>query len=56
VVCAGAVVLPEVEIGANSVVAAGAVVRGSVPDHCLVAGDPARVIKTELAGYQNLSV
>ena len=56
VVCAGAVVLPEIEIGANSVVAAGAVVREPVGDHCLVAGNPARLIKVDYAGYQHLSV
>ncbi len=53
---AGSVVLPAVEIGSNTVVAAGAVVRKSVPDHCLVAGNPARVVRTEYAGYQNFAV
>jgi len=56
VVCAGATVLPGLAIGANSVVAAGAVVTESVADHCLVAGNPARVIKQGYAGYGNLSV
>jgi sugar O-acyltransferase (sialic acid O-acetyltransferase NeuD family) len=56
VVGAGAVVLPAVAVGSNAVVAAGAVVRESVPDHCLVAGNPARVVKTDYAGFRNLSV
>ncbi len=56
VAAAGAVVLPAVEIGSNTVVAAGAVVRTSVPDHCLVAGNPARVVRTAYAGYRNQSV
>jgi len=56
VVSAGAMVLPGVEIGRNSVVAAGAVVREPVADHCLVAGSPARVVKTGYPGYRNLSV
>jgi sugar O-acyltransferase (sialic acid O-acetyltransferase NeuD family) len=56
VVGAGAVVLPEVTVGSNAVVAAGAVVREAVPDHCLVAGNPARVVKTDYAGFRGMSV
>ncbi|MEZ4684945.1 MAG: sugar O-acetyltransferase [Bacteroidia bacterium] len=43
---AGATILPGVTIGKNSVVAAGAVVTKDVPDNALVAGVPARLIKT----------
>lgn len=43
---AGAIVLPGVTIGRFALVAAGAVVTASVPDHGLVIGTPAR-----LAGY-----
>jgi acetyltransferase-like isoleucine patch superfamily enzyme len=42
----GAIVLPGVTIGDHSVVAAGAVVTDDVPDRALVAGNPARVIRT----------
>ncbi|MFD0418816.1 acyltransferase [Streptomyces sp. NPDC127108] len=42
----GAVILPGARIGRNVVVAAGAVVRGEVPDHAVVAGAPARVVRT----------
>ncbi|MFF7212631.1 acyltransferase [Streptomyces sp. NPDC008238] len=42
---AGAVILPGARIGRNVVVAAGAIVRGEVPDHCVVAGAPARVVR-----------
>ncbi len=42
---AGAIVLPGACIGRNVVVAAGAVVRGQVPDRCVVAGVPARVVR-----------
>jgi sugar O-acyltransferase (sialic acid O-acetyltransferase NeuD family) len=55
VVGAGAVILPAVEIGCNAVISAGAVVRDAVADHCLVAGNPAQVVKTDYAGYRNLS-
>lgn len=41
----GAVVLPGARIGRQVVVAAGAVVRGDVPDHCVVAGAPAVVVR-----------
>lgn len=41
-----AVVLPGVTIGTHSVVAAGAVVTKEVPPYTIVAGVPAKVIKT----------
>ena len=43
---ANVVVLPGVTIGSHCVVAAGAVVTKDVPDRTLVAGVPAKVIKT----------
>lgn len=45
---ARAVILKGVTIGAGTVVAAGAVVTRSVPDRSLVAGTPARVIRTDV--------
>ncbi len=42
VICAGAVILPGVEIGEEAVVAAGAVVTKDVPPRTVVAGCPAR--------------
>jgi sugar O-acyltransferase (sialic acid O-acetyltransferase NeuD family) len=56
VIGAGAVILPAVEIGRNTVISAGAVVREAVADRCLVAGNPAQVVKTDYVGYRNLSV
>ena len=56
VIATGAIVLPETEIGENAVVAAGAVVTKSVPAHCLVMGNPARVTRSDIPGYKNHSV
>ncbi|MGB0099859.1 MAG: acyltransferase [Nocardioides sp.] len=41
----GAIILPGAQIGRNVVVAAGSVVRGEVPDHSVVGGAPARVLR-----------
>ena len=41
----GAVVLPGADIGRNVTVAAGAMVRGVVPDRSVVAGAPAKVVR-----------
>ena len=39
-------ILPGVKVGNECIVAAGAVVTKDVPDHCIVAGNPAKVIRT----------
>jgi acetyltransferase-like isoleucine patch superfamily enzyme len=50
---AGAIVLPGANIGRNVVIAAGSVVRGTVPDHCVVAGVPARIVREyTVAGWR----
>ncbi|GAA3527156.1 acyltransferase [Nocardioides daeguensis] len=41
----GAMILPGTTIGRNVVVAAGSVVRGDVPDHAVVGGVPAKLIR-----------
>jgi serine acetyltransferase len=47
---AGAVILPGARIGRNVVVAAGSVVRGEFPDHCVLAGAPARMVRRHVPG------
>lgn len=42
---AGAIILPGVTVGDNSIIGAGAVVTKDVPSNSIVAGNPARVIK-----------
>ncbi|HYI60498.1 MAG TPA: acyltransferase [Acidimicrobiales bacterium] len=41
----GAVILPGARIGRMAIVAAGSVVRGEVPDRCIVGGVPARLLR-----------
>jgi acetyltransferase-like isoleucine patch superfamily enzyme len=43
---AGATLLPGVSVGENAVVAAGAVVTKNVPANTVVAGIPAKIVKT----------
>lgn len=43
---ANVVVLPGITIGENSIVAAGSVVTKNVPKNTIVAGNPAKIIKT----------
>jgi len=47
---AGAIILPGSCVGRNVVVAAGSVVRGTVPDRCVVAGVPARIVREYISG------
>jgi acetyltransferase-like isoleucine patch superfamily enzyme len=42
---AGAIILPGVTVGENSIIAAGAVVSKNVPDNVIVGGIPARILK-----------
>lgn len=51
------VISPGVTIGKNSVVGASSVVTKSVPDYCVVAGNPAKIIKrynSEQEKWQNI--
>ena len=41
----GAILLPGVIIGRNSVIGAGSVVTRSIPANCVAVGNPCRVIK-----------
>ena len=42
----GAIILPNVELGDFTIVAAGAVVTKSFPEgHCIIAGNPAKIVK-----------
>ncbi len=41
----GAIIIGDIFIGDNSVIGAGAVVVKSIPNNCVVVGNPARIIK-----------
>jgi acetyltransferase-like isoleucine patch superfamily enzyme len=41
----GAVIMPNVRVGAGAVIGANSVVTHSLPDHCCAAGAPARVLR-----------
>lgn len=45
-ICAGALILPGVTIGANSVIGAGSVVTRDIPPDSLAVGNPCKVIRS----------
>ena len=45
---AGAVILGEVTIGNNVVIGANSVVTKNIPDNCVAAGTPAKIIKENI--------
>ncbi|MFW2542468.1 CatB-related O-acetyltransferase [Primorskyibacter sp. 2E107] len=48
----GALVLPGAQIGNGVIVGAGSVVRGSLPDYAVVAGNPAQVVRMRFSQEQ----
>lgn len=43
---AGATILPDVEVGANSLIGAGSVVTEDIPEDVIVAGNPAKIVRS----------
>ena len=44
----GAIIMPNITVGDHSVIAAGSVVTKDVPNNCIVAGNPAKIIKRDI--------
>jgi maltose O-acetyltransferase len=44
----GSMILPGVTIGDEAIVGGGAVVATDVPSRCIVGGNPARIVRTEI--------
>ncbi|MEE9325994.1 MAG: acyltransferase [Cocleimonas sp.] len=44
----GSLILPNITIGNHVIVAAGSVVTKDVPSNCIVAGNPAKIIKSNI--------
>jgi acetyltransferase-like isoleucine patch superfamily enzyme len=51
-----ATILPSLHVGENAVIGAGLVVTRDVPSGCLVVGNPARIVRTDIGGYKGLCV
>ncbi|MED9970162.1 MAG: acyltransferase [Ruminococcus sp.] len=51
----GAILLPGTIVGKNSIVGAGSVVKGTVPDNTVVAGNPAKAIKSLQEYYEKVN-
>jgi acetyltransferase-like isoleucine patch superfamily enzyme len=47
-IAVGATILPGVKIGDEVIVGAGAVVTKDVPSNCIVAGNPARIVREKI--------
>lgn len=53
--CGNVIVLPGVTIGNGSIIGAGSVVTKDVPPNCVVAGNPAKIIRRlEVEGSETL--
>lgn len=53
----GAIILPGVRLGDNVIVGAGSVVSKDIPSNCIVAGNPAKIVKVgiELDKYGHIT-
>lgn len=52
---AGSIILPGVTVGKNSIIGAGSIVKRSIPDNVVAAGNPAKVIKSLQEYYEKIT-
>lgn len=52
-ICVNAIILYDSEIHDGSIIGAGSLVKGMIPNNCIGAGTPARVIKKDIAWSRN---
>lgn len=46
-ICTGSIVMGDILIGNNVLIGAGTILQKSVPDNCVVVGNPARIVKKD---------
>lgn len=51
---ANTMILPGTIVGKNTIVGAGSVIKGNIPDNVVIAGNPAKVIRTIDEYYQRI--
>ena len=51
VIGVNSIIMPGVKIGNEVVIGSGSVVTKNIPDNCIVVGNPAKVIKTDIHVY-----
>lgn len=52
----GSIIMPGVKLGNCVIVGAGAVVTRDVPDNCIVAGNPAKIIRKNIVLSDNVQI
>lgn len=51
---ANTIILPGSTVGKNTIIGAGSVIKGDIPDNVVVAGNPAKVLKTNEEYYSRV--
>lgn len=51
---ANTIILPGTVVGKNTIVGAGSVIKGEIPDNVVIAGNPARILKTNEEYYEKI--
>ena len=49
---ANSIIMPGVKIGDEVIVGSGSIVTKNIPSNCIIAGNPAKIIKTNISTYK----